>query len=116
MKENIVLEKSYAFAVRVVKLHQYLKKNKKEYIISNQLCRSGTSVCANVTEAQRAQSRADFASKLNIALKEGQETMVWLRLLRDTNYISQTGFESIYRDAEELVRILAAICKKMPQK
>ena len=116
LKENAVLNKSYAFAVRIVKMHQYLKKQKSEYIISNQVCKSGTSICANVTEAQRAQSRADFTAKLSIALKEAQETIMWLRLLQDTDYISNSMFESIYKDAEELVRILAAICKRLPQK
>ena len=116
MKENVILSKSYAFAVRTVKLNQYLREQKREYVISTQVCKSGTSICANVTEAQRAQSRADFTSKISIALKEAQETMMWLRLLRDTKYISQRAFESMYSDANELVRILAAICKKLPQK
>ena len=116
VKENVILSKSYAFAVRTVKLNQYLREQKREYVISTQVCKSGTSICANVTEAQRAQSRADFTSKISIALKEAQETMMWLRLLRDTKYISQRAFESMYSDANELVRILAAICKKLPQK
>ena len=116
VKENVVLNKSYSFAVRIVRLHKYLKEEKQEYILSAQICKSGTSICANITEAQRAQSRADFAAKLNIALKEAQETIMWLQLLRDTAYISEPAFRSMRADAVEIVKILAAICKKMPKK
>ena len=116
VKENIIWNKSYAFAVRIVKLRRYLKEEKQEYIISAQVCKSGTSICANVTEAQRAQSRADFTAKLNIALKEAQETLMWLQLLYDTEYVDRVAYESLHRDACELVRILGAICKKLPQK
>ena len=116
MKENPVLEKSYAFAVRIVKLQRYLKEECREYILSSQICKSGTSICANVTEAQRAQSRADFAAKLNIALKEAQETIMWLRLLRDTEYITENAYRSMDADVGEIVRLLSAICKKLPQK
>ena len=116
MKENLVWNKSYAFAVRIVRLHRYLKEQKREFVISAQICKSGTSICSNVTEAQRAQSRADFAAKLNIALKEAQETLMWLRLLHDTQYIDKAAYESMYADASAIVKILSAICKKLPQK
>ena len=109
--ENIIQTKSYAFAVRIVKLYQHLSAEKKEYILSKQLLRSGTSIGANVEEAIGGQSRADFVSKLAIAYKEARETSYWLRLLKDTDYLSQLQFDSIYADAEELCRIIAAIQK-----
>ena len=109
--DNLVQVKSYAFAVRVVRLYQHLSANKKEYVLSRQLLRSGTSIGANVEEGIGGQSRADFVSKLAIAYKEARETAYWLRLLRDTDYLSETEFESIYTDAEELCRLLGAIQK-----
>ncbi len=107
MKNNIQ-EKSFAFAVRIVKLCKLLRTERKEYTLSNQLLRSGTSIGANVTEAQQAQSRADFLSKLNIALKEASETEYWLRLLEATEYLTQSEFESIHSDCDELVKILVS--------
>jgi len=107
MKNNIQ-EKSFAFAVRVVKLCKLLRAERKEYTLSNQLMRSGTSIGANVTEAQQAQSRADFLSKLNIALKEATETEYWLRLLEATEYLTKSEFESIHSDCDELVKILVS--------
>lgn len=109
--KNIVLEKSFSFATRIVKLNQHLKLEKKEYDISRQLLRSGTSIGANVTEAQQAQSRADFLSKINIALKEAQETDYWLRLLHSTNYLNDKEYESIISDCREIENILIAIVK-----
>ena len=94
--DNLVQVKSYAFAVRVVRLYQHLSANKREYVLSRQLLRSGTSIGANVEEGIGGQSRADFVSKLAIAYKEARETAYWLRLLRDTDYLSETEFESIY--------------------
>ena len=94
--DNLVQVKSYAFAVRVVRLYQHLSANKREYVLSRQLLRSGTSIGANVEEGIGGQSRADFVSKLAIAYKEARETAYWLRLLRDTDYRSETEFESIY--------------------
>ncbi len=88
--ENIIEEKSFRFAVRIVKLCQYLCSSKKEYALTKQLIRSGTSVGANVAEAQQAQSKADFVSKLNIALKEAEETNYWIHLLAATNYLTET--------------------------
>ncbi|MBE6923148.1 MAG: four helix bundle protein [Ruminococcaceae bacterium] len=107
MKNNIQ-QKSFAFAVRIVKLCKVLRTERREYTLSNQLLRSGTSIGANVTEAQQAQSRADFLSKLNIALKEASETEYWLRLLEATDYLTKTEFESIYLDCDELIKILVS--------
>lgn len=111
MKENIIVRKSFAFSVRIVKLQKYLTEQKKEFVISKQVYRSGTSIGANISEAQRAQSTADFASKLKIALKEANETQYWLHLLYETNYISKKEFSSIHSDLEEILKILTAICK-----
>ena len=89
MEENMIAEKSFEFAVRIVNLCKFLRKQHKEYILSKQIMRSGTSIGANVAEAQRGQSKADFAAKMNIALKEANETQYWLKLLYRTEYISQ---------------------------
>lgn len=117
MKEgNVVCEKSYQFAVRVVKLYQHLSAEKREFILSKQILRSGTSVGANVEEAIGGHFRADFFAKLSIAYKEARETAYWLRLLNDTGYLSEKQFTSIYNDAQELCRILAAIRKQQGRK
>ena len=115
MKENTVMRKSFAFSVRIVNLQKYLVEQKKEYVVSRQICKSGTSIGANIAEAQRAQSTADFVSKLKIALKEASETQYWLQLLHETGYITQKEFESIHNDLVEILRILTAICKHYPQ-
>ncbi len=109
--ENPIEIKSFRFAVRVVKLSQYLQAEKKEYTLSKQLLRSGTSVGANIAESQQAQSRPDFISKLNIALKEAVETDYWLRLLHATDYLSAEEYNSIHSDCHELVKLLVAIVK-----
>ena len=109
--DNVIEEKSFRFAVRIVKLNQHLRAKKKEYVLSKQLLRSGTSIGANVAESQQAQSRADFISKLEIALKEAAETKYWLRLLNATEYLSDTEFNSIYTDCSELEKLLVAIVK-----
>ena len=109
MKDNVVQVKSYAFAVRIVRLCQYLRSEKMEYVLSRQLLRSGTSIGANVEEAIGGQSRADFGAKLAIAYKEARESRYWLRLLKDTDYLTEREFESIYADAGELCRIIGAI-------
>ena len=109
---SIATEKSYAFAVRIVKLCKYLRNQKKEFQISLQLQRAGTSIGANLAEAQQAQSRADFHAKCCIALKETSETKYWLRLLRDTDYLSQAEFDSIFADGCEMEKILVTIVKK----
>lgn len=111
MNENISVEKSFDFAVRIVNLHKYLTQEQKEYVMSKQLLRCGTSIGANISEAQRGQSMADFAAKMNIALKEANETEYWLRLLYKTDYLSKSQFESIYNDIQELLGILIAICR-----
>ena len=111
MSKNAAVEKSFAFSVRIVRLYQYLTKEKQEYVLAKQLLRCGTSVGANVSEAQFAQSKADFHAKMHIALKEANETEYWLRLLHKTDYLSTSQFDSIYKDVDELIRILASICK-----
>ncbi len=114
--ENIIQTKSYAFAVRIVRLYQHLTTEKKEYVLSKQVLRCGTSIGANVEEAIGGQSRADFISKLAIAYKEARETSYWLRLLKDTDYLTETEFKSIHADAEELCRIISAIQKSTKAK
>ena len=109
--ENIIQTKSYAFAVRIVRLYQHLSVEKKEYVLSKQVLRCGTSIGANVEEAIGGQSRADFLSKLSIAYKEARETSYWLRLLKDTDYLTVSEYNTIQADAEELCRIIAAIQK-----
>ncbi len=111
MKENVIQEKSYSFAVRIVRLYKHISTSKKEFVLTKQVLRSGTSIGANVEEAIGAQSRADFVSKMSVAYKEARETIYWLRLLRDTEYLTKTEFDSIYADAEELCRIIGAIQK-----
>lgn len=100
-----------AFAKRIVDLYRYLKHSKHEYILSQQIFRSGTSIGANVIEGEDGESRADFRHKMNVALKETSETIYWLKLLRYGNYISEKGFYSLYQDANEIRRILVAIIK-----
>ena len=108
MKENALIDKSIFFASRIIKLHQYLIKSKKETIIAKQIVRSGTSIGANINEANYGQSKADFISKLHIALKETAETEYWLRLLLMSEYISADMGESMLRDCLEIKRILVA--------
>ena len=108
---NIIVDKSFKFAVRIVNLYKYLNAQKKEFVMAKQLLRCGTSIGANVSEAQNAQSTADFLSKLNIALKETTETKYWLRLLRETDYLTQEQFQSLYKDSTELEKLLVSIVK-----
>ena len=108
---SVVSEKSKRFAVRIVKLYQYLCIEKKEYVLSKQLLRSGTSVGANIAEANYGISRSDFLSKLYIALKEISETIYWLDLLFETEYLTQAQYKSIRSDAEELRRMLSSCTK-----
>ena len=115
MKDNIIFKKSLAFFVRIVNLHRYLSDCKREYVISRQICKSGTSIGANVAEAQRAQSTADFVGKLKIALKEANETQYWMQLLYETEYLTDREFVSLHNDLLEILRILTAICKHYPQ-
>jgi len=117
MKEqNVLKEKSYLFAIRAVKLYQFLKEEKKEFALSKQILRSGTSIGANVEEAIGAQSEKDFYMKLNIAYKEARETHYWLRILHDTNYIDDKQFKSILNDCDELLKITGTIIKTMKSK
>ncbi len=113
--DNLVESKSFLFAIRIVNLNKYLRSGKKEYTQSKQMLRSGTSIGANVAEAQQAQSHADFISKMNIALKEASETGYWLQLLRATEYLTESEYESIYGDCEELVRLPVSIVKTSKQ-
>ena len=115
MKENVIMRKSFAFSVRIVNLHKYLSQEKKESVISKQIYRSGTSIGANIAEAQRAQSTADFVAKMKIALKEANESQYWLQLLHETKYITDKEFQSIHNDLLEILKILTAICKHYPQ-
>ena len=115
MMENTICEKSFRFAVRIVKLCQYLKSGKCEYTLLKQLLRSGTSIGANVAEAQQAQSRPDFISKLSIALKETAETHYWLRLLGAIECLTESEVNSILADCEELQKLLTAIIKSSKQ-
>ena len=110
-KDNPVVSKSKSFALRVINLYKYLTNEKKEYVISKQVLRSGTGIGANVREAHRGQSDADFYSKMNIALKEADETAYWLELLSGSEFINQESFDSIYKDCEELIRLLVSILK-----
>src|SRR5687767_2416556 len=97
-KENLLKEKSYSFALRAIKLYKHLSVESKEYVLSKQILRSGTSIGANITEANRAQSKLDFVHKLSIALKEADETEYWLNLLRDSDYITTSQAESLLAD------------------
>ena len=115
MKENLILDKSKAFALRVIRLYQYLCETKKEYILSKQVLRSGTSIGANAKEAAHAQSKADFYAKMYIAYKEANGTEYWLELLHESGYIEKDAFDSIYLDCKEIIKILAAITKTQKQ-
>ena len=109
--ENIVLNKAKRFALRTIRLYQFLKAEKNEYVMSKQILRSGTSIGANICEAECGQTKADFYAKMNIALKEAAETGYWLELLHESNYIDKTSFESISADCDELMKLLKAITK-----
>jgi four helix bundle protein len=115
MKENIIQNKSYAFALRIVKAYQFLSKEQREFVLSKQVLRSGTAIGALIKEAEHAQSKADFVNKMNIALKEANETEYWLVLLKDSGYIDEKSFTSIHEDCQELIRMLASIVKTTKQ-
>jgi four helix bundle protein len=110
-----IQDKSFRFAVRIVNLCRYLQTEQKEYTLTKQLLRCGTSIGANVAESQQAQSRPDFISKLNIALKEAYETNYWLRLLFETHYLKQEEFLSIIHDCQELEKLLISIIKSLKE-
>lgn len=111
--KNVIESKSFDFAVRIVNLYKHLTENKKEFILSKQLLRSGTSIGANISEAEKAPSNADFAAKMNIALKEANETLYWLRLMHKTQYLTKLEFQSLEHDVQELIAILVSITKSM---
>lgn len=109
--KNLIAEKSKAFALRMIRLYRFLCEEKKEYVLSKQVLRSGTSIGANIREGVRGQSKPDFYSKLGISLKEADETAYWLELLHESDYIDDAAFQSIYADCQELIRILVSILK-----
>jgi four helix bundle protein len=111
MKNNILQEKSYAFALRIIKLYKYLCNEHKEYELSRQVLKSGTSIGANVEEAIGGQSEKDFLSKLSISYKEARETHYWLRLLHDSEYIETKAFDSIIPECNELLKLIGSIQK-----
>lgn len=106
-----VEEKSFAFAIRIVNLYKHLTDTKKEFVLSKQLLRCGTSIGANVAESQEAQSVADFVSKLSVSLKEARETEYWIRLMKETGFLTDAEFSSIVADCKELEKMLTAIIK-----
>ena len=110
--KSVAYDKSYALAIRIVKAYKYLKKYQQEFVLSKQLLRSGTSIGANIAEANGAISELEFSAKISIAYKECLETKYWLSLLKDTEYIEQKAFDSIYQDADEVSRIIFSILKK----
>lgn len=111
MKESPLKTKSYSFSIRVINLCRYLNSEKREFLLSKQLLRSGTAVGALIREAEFGQSKADFINKLSIALKEANETHYWLNLLRDTDYIEVKVFSSIEEDCKEMIRLLVSSIK-----
>lgn len=111
MKDNVIQSKSYLFALRCIKLYQFLTLEKREFVLANQVLRSGTSIGANVEEADAAQSKKDFISKLSIALKEAKETHYWIRLLHDSHYLDKNLADSLIKDCTELIAILTSILK-----
>ena len=110
-QDNPIESRSYQFALRIVKAYKYLTRQKEEYVLSKQMLRSGTSIGAMMREAKFAQSRADFINKVSIALKEANETLYWIELLHDSEYIDDSSFNSLHQEADELTAILASIVK-----
>ena len=110
-KDNVVVQKSKAFAIRCVNLYKYLVETRKEYVMSKQLLRCGTSIGANVKEAMRGQSKADFGTKMNIALKEANESEYWLEILQETEYMTAEQSDSMLSDCRELLKLLTSIVK-----
>jgi four helix bundle protein len=115
-KESILREKSYAFAIRIVRLSQFLQQKKKEFILSKQIVRSGTAIGALIREAEYAQSHADFINKFSISLKEANETAYWLSLLKDTDYMDLKLYESFFQDCDELICLLVSTIKTLKTK
>jgi four helix bundle protein len=111
--ENVVQTKSYNFALRIIKLYKYLSQEKKEFILSKQLLRSGTAIGSNIEESIGGQSKADFFAKLTIAYKETRESKYWIRLLRDSEYLTIDQAEDLLKDVEELLKIIGTIQKTL---
>ena len=111
MRKNVVKEKSYAFALRIIQMYKHLSFEKKEFVLSKQILRSGTSIGANVVEADASISRVDFSARISIEYKEAHETCYWLKLLLDSNYVDKKSFDSMFNDAEELCKLLYSILK-----
>lgn len=111
MRKNVVRKKSFDFAIRIVNLYKFLIKEKKEFVLSKQLLKSGTSVGAMIREAEHAESKADFKHKLAIAQKEINEALYWLELLKETDYLNESQFESIHKDGVEIIKMLTSILK-----
>ncbi len=112
---NAIQEKTRNFALRIIGCYKYLSEEKQEYVMSKQLLRCGTSIGANTRESKNAQSRMDFLNKLNIALKEADETEYWLDLLHSANYLDDTLYRSIYSDCTEVIKLLTSIIKKIKE-
>ena len=115
MKENALKIKSYGFAIRIVKLSQYLQTDRKEFVLSKQILRSGTAIGALIREAEFGQSKTDFIHKLTISLKEANETEYWISILNDTGYIDYKLYESMLNDCKELIRLLITSIKTVKQ-
>jgi four helix bundle protein len=111
MAKSILRDKSYLFAIRIVKLSQYLQTEKKEFVLSKQVLRSGTSIGALIREAEFGQSKPDFINKLNIALKEANETEYWISLLKDTGFLDEVKYKSLVDDSTELIKMLISSIK-----
>lgn len=116
MKESILQDKSFKFAVRIVKLAQLLNNDKKEFVLSKQILRSGTAIGALLSEAKFGQSKPDFIHKLSISLKEANETLYWLKLLKETDFIDEKLFESLFNECRELVAMLVSSIKTLKSK
>jgi four helix bundle protein len=111
MKENILSEKAYQFTLRIIKLNKFMNEEHREFVLSKQILRSGTSIGANIEESVHAQSKIDFVHKLSISQKEASETNYWLRLLRDSNYLKPKLAESLFENCEEIQKLLTASIK-----
>lgn len=116
MKDNVIVNKSYLFALKIVRLYKVMLKRQNEFVMSKQILKSGTSIGANIAEAVAAISKREFVAKLQISYKESHETIYWLKILSETDYITQNEFKELYRDCEEIILILASILKTSKQK
>lgn len=111
--KGVIQEKSYVFAIKIVRVYQHLSDNKREFVLSKQLLRSGTAIGALSREAEHAQSKADFVNKLSVALKEANETSYWLSILKDTEYLTIEQYNSLIADSQELIRMLVSSIKTL---